>query len=661
MNRFLLATLAALLSFSSAQATDAVEGVGAPGLPQGGVMSIQGVSGGTGIPITGSVTASYSGFTPSSYITAITTTGSSVAAALTGATSTSTIVIYNKGTYPAYVSIGNSGVTATANSDVVFPNCFISYAAGVSSPYIATLQNGSPTNLNVAIGSGAATTGCAATISGLSTVSQGTQGSAASAWYVQPGTGATWAVTESGTWNINNVSGTISLPSNAAQETGGNLATIAGSISSGVVQENLKQVNGATVAIASTGAPLVGIEGHSGGIVDKSAGGAAAANSIQVEGVNGGQPLPISGTVSATIGNFAPTPSYITPLTVTTSSSRVGVPTGTSVIIYNVGSVDAYVTLGNGSVVATTSMDIVKAGGWMQYTLGSNTYLAAITATGSTTLNISGGAGIAAGAGSSSGSGGGGTVTQGSAGSASSAWYVQPGTGATFPVSIASLPPLATGGNVIGSISNTTFGSTITQWGGATLGAGTNWGTAPSGVVVANVNSDILACATSICPSPISLGDGVSTSTLTTGQPVTGPAMLWNGTSYDRQYEATGQIGVAAVATAPAAFSDQWRGTASTAGTSAVTVPNSSLASNHTYVTDIECGRSDAGTTAIVITLNDSASTAIVIPNSGGGGGWNKTFGTPLRISSTGTSLTFTSASGVSTLYCNVQGFFATN
>jgi hypothetical protein len=33
---------------------------------------------------------------------------------------------------------------------------------------------------------------------------------------VQPGTGTTWAATQSGTWNITNVSGTISLPTGAA-------------------------------------------------------------------------------------------------------------------------------------------------------------------------------------------------------------------------------------------------------------------------------------------------------------------------------------------------------------------------------------------------------------------------------------------------------------
>lgn len=39
-------------------------------------------------------------------------------------------------------------------------------------------------------------------------------------------TNPTIAVTQSGTWNLNNITGTISLPTNAAQETGGNLESI---------------------------------------------------------------------------------------------------------------------------------------------------------------------------------------------------------------------------------------------------------------------------------------------------------------------------------------------------------------------------------------------------------------------------------------------------
>jgi hypothetical protein len=39
---------------------------------------------------------------------------------------------------------------------------------------------------------------------------------AANALHVQPGTGATWAATQSGTWNITNVSGTVTLPTGAS-------------------------------------------------------------------------------------------------------------------------------------------------------------------------------------------------------------------------------------------------------------------------------------------------------------------------------------------------------------------------------------------------------------------------------------------------------------
>jgi hypothetical protein len=151
-------------------------------------------------------------------------------------------------------------------------------------------------------------------------------------------------------------------------------------------------------------------------------------------------PGKISGSLSASIIGFEPTPSY-SQLSVGTTSSRVALPAGSTVVVYNTGSVDAFVTIGGSAVSATTANDVVKAGGWMALTVGTNSYLAAVTATGSTGLNISGGAGLPTGSGGASGGGGGGgTVIQGPAGSSSSAWFVQPGSGASFPVSVTSLP-----------------------------------------------------------------------------------------------------------------------------------------------------------------------------------------------------------------------------
>jgi hypothetical protein len=100
------------------------------------------------------------------------------------------------------------------------------------------------------------------------------------------------------------------------------------------------------------------------------------------------------------------------------------------------------------------------------------------------------------------------------------------------------------------------------------------------------------------------------------------------------------------------------RGANSTTGTAATAFTGISApgASIKVYLTDVNCGRSDAGTTAIVVTLNDTSSTPIVIPANGGGGGNNKHFLVPL-VFAANTAPTFTSGTGVSTLYCDAQGF----
>ena len=70
--------------------------------------------------------------------------------------------------------------------------------------------------------------------------------------------------------------------------------------------------------------------------------------------VSSSNPLPVSGSLSASLSGFQPTPAYATPLSVSTTSARVALPGGTVVVAYNVGSNAAYCTLGNSSVAATT-------------------------------------------------------------------------------------------------------------------------------------------------------------------------------------------------------------------------------------------------------------------------------------------------------------------
>jgi len=137
----------------------------------------------------------------------------------------------------------------------------------------------------------------------------------------------------------------------------------------------------------------------------------------------------ISGSFSATLSGFQPTPAY-SQLSISTTSSRVPLPAGTVVVVYNSGSNPAYVTLGGSSVTVTaTASDVIQPNSWMAFTVGTATYLAGITSSGTTLLNISGGSGLPTGAGGGGG-GSGGTVVQGNAGTSAQAWFVQPKTGA---------------------------------------------------------------------------------------------------------------------------------------------------------------------------------------------------------------------------------------
>jgi hypothetical protein len=98
-------------------------------------------------------------------------------------------------------------------------------------------------------------------------------------------------------------------------------------------------------------------------------------------------------------------------------------------------------------------------------------------------------------------------------------------------------------------------------------------------------------------------------------------------------------------------------GSGSATGTGATTIikaPNT----GRLYVTGTQCFRTDAGTSAVYVTLNDAASTVIGLANSGGGGGNNMVFTSPLLVAAQ-TALTFTASGSISTIYCNAQGYVA--
>jgi hypothetical protein len=74
------------------------------------------------------------------------------------------------------------------------------------------------------------------------------------------------------------------------------------------------------------------------------------------------------------------------------------------------------------------------------------------------------------------------------------------------------------------------------------------------------------------------------------------------------------------------------------------------------YVTDLCVTRNDAGTTADVFTLNDSATTIIDLPNNGGGGGACKSYSVPLVVAAN-TAFQGTSGTSLTSVHMSATGF----
>jgi len=121
--------------------------------------------------------------------------------------------------------------------------------------------------------------------------------------------------------------------------------------------------------------------------------------------------LPITGTITTSLGAFNPVGS--TSLAASSTSARVAFPTADpTALIRNTGTTDAYLVFGNGSVVATTGTGtLLPAGQAVAYNVGTATNVAAITASGTTSLAVTTGTGLPTMTGGGSGGGGGGAIT----------------------------------------------------------------------------------------------------------------------------------------------------------------------------------------------------------------------------------------------------------
>jgi trimeric autotransporter adhesin len=192
-------------------------------------------------------------------------------------------------------------------------------ASGIAIPVSATLA--SPTTVRIEDSTGAAldSNGSGALLVDGSAVTQPVSGTVT----VQQSTAAnlnatvtgTVAATQSGTWNINNISGTVSLPTGAS--TAANQATVIANQTNGtqttqingggntasVTAGNALQVDGSatTQPISAASLPLpTGASTAANQTSVQSSPGTPQTTAVTVQGNASGVPLPISGTITAT-------------------------------------------------------------------------------------------------------------------------------------------------------------------------------------------------------------------------------------------------------------------------------------------------------------------------------------------------------------------------
>lgn len=401
--------------------------------------NLQGASSTNPVPVSGSFSATVSGFTPSASsfrMTPLTVTTSDSSATLpTGAVT----IVSNVGTTnPMYCNVNE--VAATTSDQLITANGgWFAFTIPGGTTHLHCIATGGSTTANglggqgiptgTGGGSGGSGGGGGAVTMASSAVAAGaySAGAFVSGSFLS-GALADGAITTLGTeadtaWTSGSGTAIAIL-----KKIAGNLAvTAAGSSASnalpiqGVTGGVNVPVSGTIVANAGTGTFTVADSKTTGA---SSAQGTPASNPFTIQGCPSCSAVPVTGSFSASVGSFAPTPAYAT-LTVGSTSSRVALPTGATVVVYNTGANPAFVTLGNSGITATSSDDVIQPGSWMAFVVGSNVDLAAIETAGATTLNLSGGSGLPAGSG-----GGGGNSSSTLAGtSATSALPVQGVTG----------------------------------------------------------------------------------------------------------------------------------------------------------------------------------------------------------------------------------------
>lgn len=198
--------------------------------------------------------------------------------------------------YPAFIPYNSSGVELFTSSnpgevDPATPANWSIGSTGVAVParatYMGILSSGNLVGWDGSVKQAAAAN-LNATVVGTGTFA------------VQAGQSGVWNVGQTGAWAVTANAGTNLNTSLLALESGGNLATLAGAVSSAVVQSNTKQINGVATSTGTgavgTGSQRVAVGTDTATIAGSAPGtaGSPSTQVVSVQGVASGTPIPVS-------------------------------------------------------------------------------------------------------------------------------------------------------------------------------------------------------------------------------------------------------------------------------------------------------------------------------------------------------------------------------
>ena len=422
--------------------------------------------------------------------------------------------------------VGSVGLSVTFNCSTATNPC-----TGTSWPYVQLYDSGGAISAThgayVQPATGAVFTVSQPTASALNaTAAQGAAGSASSAWYVAPGTGATFPISAV----------SLPLPTNAALETGGNLATtaantgtIAGAVTASKLQDNIAQFGGTSVVTGTgtsgAGIPRVtvssdsfpGTQPVSGTVTANAGSGTFGTNIAQLSGSASG--LTTWGTAPTSATVIGANTDCLTGCTNPDGSTFTAGTTPIATIGAQIGASAA--TSGK---TAALAMDTGR-NLFVNLAELSGTALGTPVAWGSTP------SGVVLGANVDCILGCGGSLSQGSTTSGQLGSLTLGAVTATAPTyTTAQTSPLSltTAGALRTDSSSVTQPGNTTQWASTSLGAPVAWGSAPSGNVIgANVD-----CVAGCSGGTASNATGVGTSS-TNGQTLSF-LYAFNGTTWDQ-------------------------------------------------------------------------------------------------------------------------------